>query len=162
MPLIDQDQEHLRLLSFAYYFQAGMTAFFGLFGILYAVLGLFVALVPRSTTTQDDPRMAGYIFGAIGIAFVLFAALITTTEFLVARYLKRREHHTFCLVIAGLNCLWIPIGTALGVCTFLVLQRPAGASADPIDLGPRALSLNHLGAKLKSPTVSIDSASGVG
>jgi hypothetical protein len=25
--------------------------------------------------------------------------------------------------VAGINCLWVPLGTALGVCTFIVLLR---------------------------------------
>ncbi len=136
MPLVDQDEEHLRLLSFVYYIQAGTMAFFGLFGLLYLTIGLVFSLNPPPSRPQDDPRMVGIIFTALGTAFFLFAVALTTTEFLTARYLKQRRHHTFCLVIAGLNCLWVPIGTALGVCTIIVLQRPvvkalfAGGSQD--------------------------------
>jgi hypothetical protein len=125
MPLVDQDQEHLRLLSIIHYIYAGMTAFFGLFGALYLIIGFVLAVNPPPTTTQGDPKMMGYVFTALGGLFFLLAAVVTTAEVLVARYLKRRQHSTFCMIVAGFNCLWVPIGTALGVCTILVLQRPA-------------------------------------
>ena len=125
MPLVDQDQEHLRLLSFVYYLYGGMTAFFGLFGALYLILGLVFAVNPPPSTAREDPRILGYIFTALGGVFLLIAAVVATADFLVARYLNRRRHYTFCLIVAGFNCLWIPFGTALGVCTILVLQRPA-------------------------------------
>jgi hypothetical protein len=125
MPLVDQDQEHLRLLSIIYYIYAGMTAFFGLFGALYMVIGIVFAVNPPPTATQGDPKIMGYLFTALGGLFFLLAVVVTAAEFLVARYLKRRRHHTFCVIVAGFNCLWVPVGTALGVCTILVLQRPA-------------------------------------
>lgn len=125
MPLIDQDQEHLRLLSMVYYVFAGMTAFIGLFGALYLILGLVFVVNPPPNTAQGDPKMLGFVFTALGSVFLLLAASVAAAELLVARYLKRRQHHTFCVIVAGLNCLWVPIGTALGVCTILVLQRPA-------------------------------------
>jgi hypothetical protein len=54
MPLVDQDQEHLRLLSFVNYLYGGMTAFFGLFGAAL-ILGLVFAVnhrqvLPRANT----------------------------------------------------------------------------------------------------------------
>ena len=125
MPLVDQDQEHLRLLSMIYYIYAGITAFFGLFGAAYLILGLVFAVNPPSTTAQGDPKIIGYIFTALGGVFLFLAMVITAAELVVARSLKARRHHTFCLIVAGFNCLWIPIGTALGVCTIVVLQRPA-------------------------------------
>jgi hypothetical protein len=141
MPLVDQDQEHLRLLSIIYYIYAGMTAFFGLFGGLYMVIGLVFAVNPPPTTAQGDPKVLGYIFTALGGVFLLLAAAVTIAEIQTARYLKGRHHHTFCLIVAGFNCLWIPIGTALGVCTIVVLQRPAvkqlfqgGAAVSPPEL----------------------------
>ncbi len=125
MPLVDQDREHLRLLSFVYYLYTGIAAFFGLFGGLYLIIGLVFAMNPPVSKAQGDPRIVGYVFTALGGVFLLLAVVVTAAEFLVARYLNRRQHHTFCLIVAGFNCLWVPIGTALGISTFLVLQRPA-------------------------------------
>jgi hypothetical protein len=40
------------------------------------------------------------------------------------RCLARRTRRLFCLVAAGLGCLFFPLGTVLGVFTFIVLSRP--------------------------------------
>jgi hypothetical protein len=40
------------------------------------------------------------------------------------RSLTRRRRYTFCLVIAGLLCLWMPFGTILGVFTLITLTKP--------------------------------------
>lgn len=39
------------------------------------------------------------------------------------RFLSRRRHHVFCLVIAGIECLVMPFGTVLGVFTIIVLTK---------------------------------------
>jgi hypothetical protein len=37
--------------------------------------------------------------------------------------LRARKGRTFSLVVAGINCLYIPLGTLLGVFTIIVLLR---------------------------------------
>lgn len=44
---------------------------------------------------------------------------------LAGRFIVRRKHYIFCLVIASLNCLFMPFGTILGVFTIVVLIRPS-------------------------------------
>lgn len=41
------------------------------------------------------------------------------------RCIRKRKNYTFILVIAGINCAFVmPLGTVLGVFTFVVLTRP--------------------------------------
>jgi hypothetical protein len=42
--------------------------------------------------------------------------------------LLRYRARTFCLFVAGLNCINIPLGTVLGIFTLLVLLRPTVAA----------------------------------
>ncbi|HTX20445.1 MAG TPA: hypothetical protein VMD27_01090 [Candidatus Aquilonibacter sp.] len=58
----------------------------------------------------------GGLFMALGWAF---AGLV----FVAGRFLARRKHHTFCLVVAGVACLFMPFGTVLGVFSIIVLIR---------------------------------------
>ena len=37
------------------------------------------------------------------------------------RFLKQQRHDMFCLVIAGVTCMFAPFGTVLGVFTIVVL-----------------------------------------
>ena len=38
-------------------------------------------------------------------------------------YLRAKKHRTFCLVVAAVNCLHVPLGTILGIFTIVVLAR---------------------------------------
>ena len=41
------------------------------------------------------------------------------------RCLNERRHYTFCMVMAGIACMFMPFGTILGVFTIIVLVRPS-------------------------------------
>jgi len=42
---------------------------------------------------------------------------------IAGRFLAKRRHHTFCIVVAAIACLFMPFGTILGVFTLVVLMR---------------------------------------
>ena len=123
---MNQDQEHLRLLSLFHYICAGLTALFACLPIIHLVIGLVMVLRPDSfgPGKNQPPAFVGWFF--IGIASVIIfcgwtlAALMAWT----GRCLARRKHHTFCMVVAGVSCVLMPLGTLLGVFTIIVLSRP--------------------------------------
>jgi hypothetical protein len=123
--LVDRDQEHLRILMWAYYGMAGFIGLFSLFGLIYVVLGglMLSGAFPESNNSQGDPRMVGAIFAGIGGAVIVFGLIIAFVTYFTGRSIRDRHGRTFCLVVAGLSCLHIPWGTALGVCTINVLNR---------------------------------------
>jgi len=124
--MVDRDQEHLRLLKTGYYVLAGMTCLFSLFGLLYAGIGGLLAsgAFPHSTDPKNDPRVVGLIFLGLGLVFVILGLVIAALYFVTGRSLGEYRRRTFCLVIAGVSCFFMPWGTVIGVCTILVLIRP--------------------------------------
>ncbi len=73
------------------------------------------------------PAFFGWFFVVAG-TFALLAAEVTAALTLYAgRCLAKREKKSWIQVAAALNCLSIPIGTVLGVFTFIVLSRPTVA-----------------------------------
>jgi hypothetical protein len=124
--MVDRDQEHLRLLTLCYYLLAGTTAFFSLFALLYVAFGAIVlsGVIPQSQSSNDDPRIVGYVLAGIGGAIFLLGIVSAILYFLVARGLRDRRSRTLCFAMACLTCLYIPFGTAIGVCTIQVLNRP--------------------------------------
>jgi hypothetical protein len=120
-----QDEEHLRLLSIFHYVVAGVAALFALFPIIHLVFGLFILLAPKGFEHKGEPAPA-----FIGWLFVLFPALLMVigwafAAFVLAagRFLAQRKHYMFCLVMAAVECMFMPIGTVLGVFTIIVLMR---------------------------------------
>ena len=116
------DGEHLRLLRIGYFISAAQTALFIPFGLLYAGMGLLFSHLPTGGS-PPPPAMMSWIFGLFGAGFAGFAAVAATLKLLTAIRLKERRSRVLCLITAGLSCLEIPYGTALGVCTFTVLGR---------------------------------------
>jgi len=125
--LVDKDTEHLRLLSLFYYVNAGINALFSCLGLIYLVLGaVFLAYPgPFGTDVNAPPAFLGYIFMLIGAAFLLVGLAFSACLAFTGRFLSQRRHRVFCLVIAGINCLFLPYGTILGIFTFMVLMRPS-------------------------------------
>lgn len=118
------DDEHLRLLRIGYFISAGQTAFFIPFGLLYAGMGVLFSHLPTGGA-PPPPAMMSWIFGVFGATFAGLATLAATLKLLTAIRLKQRRSRVLCLVTAGLSCLEIPYGTALGIMTFIVLGRPS-------------------------------------
>jgi hypothetical protein len=123
------DGEHLRLLSICYIIYGAFNAFFSLFGLLYAFMGLFITSFASQVAPQPNqpapPEFIGLFFGAFGFGIFALMVFLAVLKFVVAKRLSQRRSRTLCLVVAALSCFGIPFGTALGVFTFVVLLRPS-------------------------------------
>ncbi len=123
-----KDLEHLRLLAIFHYVVAGFIALFSLFPLLHVGMGIAVltgVMPSNGAANGGDEAMLGWFFILIGGGFVLFGELIAFLIFRAGQCLKQRKSHTYCLVIAAIACLFMPLGTVLGVFTIIVLVRPS-------------------------------------
>jgi hypothetical protein len=126
-----RDREHLRLLSICHYLLAGFTFVVG--GAAILILSVYVALSAGGAAPGGGDQVLGAIFG---VMLMIEVAPIVLVMWLMAgfiaacgRCLAVHKHYRFCLVVAQIECLWIPFGTILGVFTLIVLFRPAVDSA---------------------------------
>jgi heme/copper-type cytochrome/quinol oxidase subunit 2 len=120
------DEQQLKLLATLHYVWAALQAFTGLIGVLFIAAGAFIAFMPQVAEAKNPPpAWFGAIFAGFGVMVVVLVEAMAVLTFLVARYLSRRTHHTYCMVMSGINCLSIPFGTALGIFTILTLQKPS-------------------------------------
>lgn len=128
MTQVNQDGEHLRLLSIFHYVTGGLMALLACVPIIHVVLGAIFMLSPSTfagRNGQGPPTWFGLVFMVLGGVFVLIGWALAALVLYAGRCLSRRKRHTFCLVVAGMSCLFFPVGTALGVFTILVLMRPS-------------------------------------
>ena len=121
------DQEHLRLLSIFHYVKGGISAFFACIPIIHVIIGLVLIMAPHlfGQGSNAPPAFLGWFFLLLGGFFVLFGWTFAVLTLLTGWCIARRRHYTFCFIWACVECLSIPFGTALGVCTILVLNRPS-------------------------------------
>jgi hypothetical protein len=121
-----RDEDHLRLLSIFHYVYAGITALSACVPVFHLAFGIaIVSGAFPSPPGQPMPRAFGWFFVVAAGGLMLFGWACAVCVFLAARRLERRTGYWFCFVIACVNCAFVPLGTALGVCTLIVLSRPA-------------------------------------
>ena len=122
-----EDEQHLRILSVFYYVISGLGGLGACVGMFYGVIGIVMTAGPDAMASNGSPPPAaiGWFLAGLGVFIVLMSAGFSVLDFLVGRFIARRTHRTFCLVVAGITCLSIPIGTILGVFTMVVLMRPS-------------------------------------
>ena len=135
---MNQDQEHLRLLSIFHYVMAGLACLLPLFSLIYIGLGaaMLSGKMPSSSSSAHSDVISGWIFVGVGSVFFVMGLVGAILNIFAGRALAKRERRTLCLVVAGLNCLHMPLGTLLGVFTLIVLGRPSvQALFDPAGRG---------------------------
>jgi len=119
---VNQDEEHLRLLSIFHYIVGGLAALAFCFPLIHLAVG--IAMVCGAFDgTNGPPRMLGWVFIVVPAMIILFGWVLAACIITAGRKLARREGRTFCLIIAGIECVFMPFGTVLGVFTIVVLTR---------------------------------------
>jgi hypothetical protein len=119
-----KDLEHVRLLSIFHFVIAGLTVV----GIAFLWVHYFMMHTifsnPDAWKGQNAPPK-GFLDAFIW--FYLFMGVIFLIAFVLnllsGFFLWYKKHRMFSLVIAAIDCIQIPIGTALGIFTILVLSR---------------------------------------
>jgi hypothetical protein len=128
---MNQDAEHLRLLAIFHYVVGGLMAFFACIPFLHVFLGLAFLLAPQAFDHGHNapPAFLGLLFVIFGGIFILIGWTMAILVILTGRFLGQRRHYTFCFVMACVMCIWMPLGTILGVFSLIVLNR---ASVKPL------------------------------
>ena len=126
------DIEQLNLLSVFHYVLGGMGALFSCLYLIQIYL-LTVILTPQVLTPYNPliqypgqtlpPVGINYLFAVImGLCF-LIGQVISWSIIYSGLCLKRKQKHSYSFVVACIGCLFMPLGTILGVFTIIVLSR---------------------------------------
>ena len=124
---MNQDKEHLQLLAIFHYVVAGLAALFSFFPLLYTTVGAVFIFAARHGTAKPGedlpPEFLGWIFVLLGSLLFLTGIAMAICILIAGRSLALRKRYSFVLVMACIECLFIPFGTILGVFTIVVLSR---------------------------------------
>ena len=139
-PVPNNDREHLKLIEIFHYVIAGLNGVgLGFLFLHYMILHTVftnpqVLEQMRSQQVQQGQQMPfdpAQFFGLFVWIYVFLGALLVVLTVLnVASGLciRRRSARMFSLVVAGVNCVCFPFGTALGIFTFILLLRSTVAA----------------------------------
>ena len=121
---MNEDAQHLRLLSIFHYVVGGLLALFASFPLIHLAVGIGVLLVPPGNEEEAAfVALVGWVFVIFAGIFILTGWAMAICIILAGRFLSQRRHYLFCLAMAGVECMFMPFGTVLGVFTIIVLLR---------------------------------------
>lgn len=135
---MQEDNEHLRLLSIFHYVVGGVSALFSLVPIIYIAMGVFMLINPAGAFpkmpaefSSMEPEVAaamppawfGWIFVVLGALFLILGMAFSLLIVFTGKWMMQRRHHTVCVVMGAIACAFFPFGTALGVFSLIVLNR---------------------------------------
>lgn len=121
-----EDLQHLQLLGIFHYILGIIVALFSCFPFIHLTMGIvFVILAhqPPSGAEEPPPAIIGWLFIIIASVIILIGWTIAFLIIMAGRNYNRKKHYTYCLVIACVECLFMPLGTALGIFSIVVLIR---------------------------------------
>jgi hypothetical protein len=119
---MNQDLEHLKLLSIFHYVVGGMTALFACIPFIHFFMGLALSTGTFPDTDAEAQKIGIFIM-VIAALFIAAGWTLATMIAIAGRNLQKRTRYLFCLVMAGVECIIMPFGTVLGVFTIMVLMR---------------------------------------
>lgn len=80
---------------------------------------------PVASSPAAFPKEMIPIFHVFYIMIGGFLVALCVCNVLSGYYIKKRKNQIFTFITAGINCMQVPLGTVLGVFTFIVLTRPS-------------------------------------
>ncbi len=123
--MTSEDENNLNLLALFHYIVGGLTAVFSCLPFIHVFIGLAMLsgkFAGRSGAAPPEP-LFGWLFVIMGAVFIVCGWSLAVCMAIAGKKLKARRGRTFCMVIAGIECLLMPFGTILGVFTLVVLNK---------------------------------------
>jgi hypothetical protein len=123
---MDNNAQHLKILSIMYYILGALLGLAGCIPIIHVSLGAMMVFAPDTFNggKAPPPPGVGWVFIILGAGAMLLSWALAICTILSGRFLMKRTHYLFCLIIAAIICTNMPLGTVLGVFTIIVLMRP--------------------------------------
>ncbi len=126
------DREHLNLLSIFHFIVGAITILFSSIFIFHMVFMLVLAFNPEAfpgppkvegRPPQEFPFVLGLMMAIMTGCFVLTGWVLGGLTIYSGICLRRQRRRILSLVVAAIQCMFVPFGTVLGVFTIVVLMR---------------------------------------
>jgi len=123
---MNTDNEHLRLLSIFHYIAGGIGSLFSCMTIFHIAIGLTMILAPEKMTGNEAetvPEFVGWMFFIMGSVFFIIGQATSIAMIISGRFISKRKNYMYSFVVGCVECIFLPLGTVLGVFTIIVLSR---------------------------------------
>ncbi len=117
----NQDEHHLKILSIFHYVVGGIVALFSCIPVFHPAMGIAFLTGGFGPPDNEFPfRLFGLMFTLIPLVIILSGWALAGFIIAVGYFLGQKRRYTFCLVMGGVECIFVPFGTVLGVFTIIV------------------------------------------
>lgn len=117
-------KNNLSTLSLLHYVYGAFVCVVGLMLLLLVALGHFLnSDWIAANSDQPPPPFLGHLFIILGWVIFAFVEFKGVLNIISGRMIARRRNRLFSQITAGLDCLNIPFGMALGIFTFVTLNN---------------------------------------
>jgi len=122
-----KDASDLDMLSVLHYVWSALLGCgtLGVVGYFVLMGGLFGFTATSSGGDAAGAAVAAGVTIALGVVMGLVMGALFLLHFLAASGLRQRKRRVLIYVASALMCTSVPLGTLLGVFTFIVLGRPS-------------------------------------
>ncbi len=124
----NQDESHLKTLSICYYIYGGLCCFAFLMMLLWLSVVPIMMDIPRQEIQGPEFEMVTHAFSFFIIMMSVMSVVvlaIAIMSLLTGSRIKTGRSYKLVFATACVVCISVPFGTALGVFTFIVLNRPS-------------------------------------
>ena len=116
------DINQLNLLGIFHYVLGGLTGLFS-YGTLGNILVGIGMITGRMGKVDAPPAFIGWFFLIMGLMLFILAWCLAICLFISGRKLRQCKGRVFSLVVAGIECAFVPFGTILGIFTLIALNK---------------------------------------
>jgi hypothetical protein len=114
-----RDASHLNTLAVLHYVWGGLILLFSPLGLLYVGIGIALLF------SKNEAAFVGILMSLLGLVMTAMIVAMGVLNILSGRGMRQRRRQVLSIVMAALNCMSFPLGTALGVFTLIVVLRPS-------------------------------------
>ncbi len=123
----NSNSQTLDLISIFHYVLAAMMYLKG--AIAFVLMGIGSIAVMGVLADQPNDMVPalivlGLIFFMAPMMFLTVSWTAATLVLFAGRRITKRTNLNYCQIVAGLECLCVPFGTALGIFTLINLTKP--------------------------------------
>jgi len=121
-----KDNEHLGLLAVFHFVVSGLAVLGIAFLLVHYQLMSSIFAHPERWQGAHGPGPPKAILDLFAWFYLVMGVMFASAclaNLLSGIFLRQRKYRMFSLIVAGLDCVQIPVGTALGVFTIIVLLR---------------------------------------
>ena len=118
----NQEEANLDLLGKLHIVMGVLTALFACIPIIHLVIGI-VMLTSGVNGSDQAPRVIAFVFIILASVIILIGWALAILIIMAGVKLKNRSSYNFCMIIAFIECLIVPLGTVLGIFTIVTLSK---------------------------------------